>query len=187
MTNGTAKQQLQMVRDATAKYLPATTELQLGGQSVKVQDLLTSLDGALATFAAADAAQAALKQTQSDRTQKLAAARALVGQLKAYLVVTWGKGNPQLGSFGFNGKARKPLTSEQKTLMKAKAALTRKARGTMSAKQKLGITVQGTPGLVLVAADGTPMPGVLKGPSAPALTPATTQLPQPTIPAPSGK
>ena len=179
MTNGTAMQQqrLQMVRDATAKVLPATTELQLGGQSVKVSDLLTSLDGALATFAPVDAAKATLKQTQSDRTQKVAAAHEQVAQLKAYLVATWGKGSPQLAPFGFTPKARTPLTSEQKALKAAKATLTRTARGTTSAKQKLGITVQGKPGLVLMAADGTPMPGVLKGPSAPALTPATTTTP----------
>ena len=110
MTNGNAMQQqrLQMVRDATAKVLPATTELQLDGQSVKVSDFLTSLDSALATFAATNAAKAALKQTQSDRTQKLAAAQALVGYLKTYLVLTWGKGSPQLAPFGFTPKARTP-------------------------------------------------------------------------------
>jgi hypothetical protein len=175
MTNGNAmrQQRLQMVRDAVAKNLPATTELQLGGQSVKVSDLLTSLDSALATFAPVDSAKSALKQTQSDRTQKVASAQDLVGQLKAYLVATWGKGSPQLAPFGFTPKGRKPLTSEQQALKAAKAKLTRKARGTKGSKQKLGITAQGSPGLVLMAADGTPMPGVLKGPSAPALTPAT--------------
>jgi hypothetical protein len=176
MSNGNAMQQqrLQMVRDATAKVLPATTELQLDGQSVKVSDFLTSLDSALATFAATNAAKAALKQTQSDRTQKIASVEAQVGYLKTYLVSLWGKGSPQLAPFGFTPKARTPLTSEQKALKAAKAALTRKARGTKGSKQKLGVTVQGQPGLVLMAADGTPMPGVLKGPTAPALKPATT-------------
>jgi hypothetical protein len=171
MTNGTAMQQqrLQTVRDATAKDLPATSVLQLGGQSVKVSDLLTSLDGALATFPAADAARAALKQSQSDRTQKVAAAQALVGQLKAYLIATWGKGSPQLASFGFTPKARTSLTSEQKALKAAKAKLTRTARGTKGSKQKLAVTAQGQPGLVLVSATGEPMPGVLSGPSAPGI------------------
>jgi hypothetical protein len=188
MTNGKAMQQqrLQMVRDATAKVLPATTDLQLGGQSVKVSDLLTSLDGALSTFAPVDAAKAALKQTQSDRTQKVAAAHEQVAQLKAYLIATWGKGSPQLAPFGFTPKARTSLTSEQLALKAAKAKLTRTARGTKGSKQKLGITVQGQPGLVLMAADGTPMPGVLKGPSAPALTPATTQPAQAAAPVASG-
>jgi len=180
MSNGNAMQQqrLQMVRDATAKALPATTELQLDGQSVKVSDFLTSLDSALATFAATNAAKAALKQTQSDRTQQIASVEAQVGYLKTYLVSLWGKGSPQLAPFGFTAKARKPLSSEQKALKAAKAKLTRNVRGTKGSKQKLGVTVQGQPGLVLMAADGTPMPGVLKGPTAPApvtsATPATT-------------
>ncbi len=184
MTNGKAMQQqrLQMVRDATAKVLPATTELQLNGQSVKVSDFLTSLDNALATFAATNAAKAALKQAQSDRTQKVAPVELQVAYLKTYLVSIWGKGSPQLASFGFTPKARTPLTSQQLALKAAKAKLTRNVRGTKGSKQKLGVTVQGQPGLVLVAADGTPMPGVLKGPTAPAATPATT----PSTPAASG-
>ncbi len=184
MTNGTAMQQqrLQMVRDAAAKDLPATSVLQLDGQSVKVSDFLTSLDSALATFAAANAAKAALKQSQADRTQKVASVEAQVGYLKTYLVSLWGKGSPQLAPFGFTPKGRTPLSGEQIALKAAKAKLTRKARGTLGSKQKLGVTVQGQPGLVLIAADGTPVPGVLKGPTAPALTPATT----PSIPAASG-
>lgn len=179
MTNGTAMQQqrLQTVRDAVAKDLPATTVLQLGGQSVKVSDFLTSLDSALATFAATNAAKAALKQSQSDRTQKVASVEAQVGYLKTYLVSLWGKGSPQLATFGFTPKARKPLSGEQTALKAAKAQLTRKIRGTLGSKQKLGVTVQGQPGLVLMAADGTLVPGVLKGPSAPAQTPATTSTP----------
>ncbi len=180
MTNGNAMQQqrLQMVRDATAKVLPATSALQLNGQSVTVSDFLSSLDSALATFAATNAAKAALKQTQSDRTQKVASVEAQVGYLKTYLVSLWGEGSPQLAPFGFTPKARTPLTSEQKALKTAKAKLTRNVRGTKGSKQKLGVTVQGQPGLVLMAADGTPMLGVLKGPTAPApvasVTPATT-------------
>ena len=76
MANGIAIQQqkLQQVRDAAAKYLPATTVLQLGGQSVKVPDLLTVLDNALATYPSTTEAKSTLKQAQADRTQKVAAA-----------------------------------------------------------------------------------------------------------------
>ena len=171
MANGNAMQQqkLQQVRDAAAKYLPATSVLQLSGQSVKVPDMLSVLDAALATYAPVTAARSALKQTQGDRTQKVAAAHQEVAELKAYLLATWGKGNPQLAPFGFEPKARTPLTSESNTLKAAKAKLTRTARGTKGSQQKLEVTAQGQPGLVLVDASGTPMPGVLKGPSAPGL------------------
>jgi hypothetical protein len=188
MTNGNAMQQqkLQTVRNATAAALPATSVLNLDGQSVKISDLLTILDSALATFPALDAAKAGLKQAQSDRTQKVASAEALVGFLKTYLVLNWGKGSPQLAPFGFTPKARTPLTSEQMTLKAAKAKLTRTVRGTKSSKQKLGVTVQGQPGLVLVDATGTPMPGVLKGPTAPGVTAAATAQATPSG-TPSGK
>ena len=186
MANGNAMQQqkLQQVRDAAAKYLPATAELQLSGQSVKVPDMLSVLDAALATYAPVTAARSTLKQAQADRTQKVAAARQEVAQLKAYLLVAWGKDSQQLAAFGFEPKARTPLTSAESTLKAAKAVLTRKARGTKGSQQKLEVTAQGQPGLVLVDASGTPMPGVLKGPSAPGLTNVTATAPSST---PSGK
>ena len=94
MANGIAIQQqkLQQVRDAAAKYLPATTVLQLGGQSVKVPDLLTVLDNALATYPSTTEAKSTLKQAQADRTQKVAAAHLEMAQLKAYLLATGAKG-----------------------------------------------------------------------------------------------
>ncbi len=186
MANGNAMQQqrFQQVRDAAAKYLPATAEVLLDGKSVKVPDMLSVLDAALATYAPATEARSALKQTQDDRTQKVAAARQEVVQLKAYLLTAWGKGSPQLAAFGFEPKARTPLTSEDSALKAAKAKLTRKARGTKGSQQKLEVTTQGQPGLVLVDASGTPMPGVVKGPSAPGLTTAAATAPSST---PSGK
>jgi hypothetical protein len=190
MANGIAMQQqkLQQVRDAAAKYLPATAELQLAGQSVKVPDLLSVLDAALASYAPATAARSALKQAQTDRTQKVASAHQEVAQLKAYLLATWGKGNPQLAPFGFEPRARTPLTSEQLALKTAKAKLTRTARGTKGSKQKLAVTAQGRPGLVLVSASGTPMPGVLKGPTAPGSGNApATQVLAPVVSGPAEK
>jgi len=178
-TTGTAtvQQRLQQVRDATAKYLPATTDLLLGGQSVKVSDFLTGLDSALASLALVNEAKTGLVQARGDRKQKIAGAREQVAQLKTYLLATWGKGNPQLASFGFAPKPRTPLSSEQQALKTANATLTRKARGTKGSKQKLEVTTQGKPGLVLVDADGTPMPGVLKGPTAPGLPAEPTVAP----------
>jgi hypothetical protein len=175
MKNGqaTAQQKLQQVRDAAATYLPATSDLQLAGQSVKVPDLLAVLDGALATFAPVNAAKVAVTQAQTARTQKVAAAEQEVAQLKGYLIGIWGKGSPQLAPFGFAAKVKVQPTSEQQALRAAKAKLTRQARGTKGTKQKLGVTAQGQPGLLLVNPDGTPVPGVMKGPSAPGIPPVT--------------
>jgi len=170
-TIGTAQlqQQLQQVRDATAKYLPTGNDLMLEGQSVKVSDILSALDATLGSLAQVTEARAALQQALDARTQKTAATARLLGQLKAYLRATCGKASPQLGSFGFTLKPRTPLTSEQRALRAAKARLTRKARGTLGPKQKLEITADGRPGLLLVDASGTPIPGVLTGPTAPGL------------------
>jgi hypothetical protein len=159
------QQEIKRVRDAAAKHLSG--DLHLDGATVQVADLLAELDAALAKFPAARAAQAALRQAKAQRSQAIASMRARMGDLKTYLRATLSKTDPRLAAFGFVPKVRRPLTSAEKTLKAAKAQLTRNARGTKGSKQKREITAEGQPGLLLVGADGMPMPGVLKGPTPP--------------------
>jgi predicted ATPase with chaperone activity len=153
------------IRDAVAKHLSG--EVILDGVTVKVADLLAEIDTALAKFPAAIAAQAALRQARAQRIEAIASIRARIGDLKSYCRAYLASTDPRLAAFGFEQKVRRPLTSQEKTIKAAKARLTRNVRGTKGAKQKREITAAGKPGLLLVGADGTPMPDVLKGPTPP--------------------
>jgi hypothetical protein len=159
------QQEFRRVRDAAAKHLSGN--ILLDGATVKVADLLAEIDAALATFSAVLEAQAVLRKAQADRTQAVASVWQRVLDLKLSLQTTFARTDPRVAEFGLQTKARKPLTSEQKTLKTAKLRLTRKVRGTKGSRQKQEITAEGKPGLLLVGPDGTPMPDVLKGPTPP--------------------
>jgi hypothetical protein len=163
------QREIQRVRNAVAEHLSG--ELRIGGVTLTTADLLGELDSALAKFPVAVVAQAALRQARAERTRAIASMRERVSDLRMYLLATFGSADPRLAAFGFEPKVRRPLTSEQRTLKAARARLTRKVRGTKGPRQRREITAEGRPGLLLVAADGTPLPGVLKGPTAPKAAP----------------
>lgn len=110
-----------------------------------------------------------------------AQATVVVRELKAMVIATYGSGSQKLADFGFNAVVRTPLTPAQKVERAAKAAATRKARGTMGAKQKKAIT-GATAAAASPPASPTPAPApAVTPPAAPA--PAPAQPPAPPAPA----
>jgi hypothetical protein len=99
----------------------------------------------------------------------------VVRGLRQYVINAYGEQSPLLADFGFAPPKQATLTPEQKVARAAKAAATRKARGTMGkvAKQKVKGTVP-----VTVAAPTAPVPA----PAAPAPV-TTTAAPAVTVPA----
>ena len=173
------QQRLQQVRDAAVKYLPATSTLTVDGHKVTVPDVLKVLDASLAAFVAEQAAKATLTTAKADRRQQQLLGAQEITALKVAVTAELGSTSPLLVPFGFAKKPRVPLTAQQKVLRAAKAKLTRQARGTKGSKQKLAVTSQGSAGLVLVQPDGTPLVGVLNGPTAPvAPSPKPVSAPQ---------
>jgi hypothetical protein len=87
-----------------------------------------------------DAAHAAYKGTLAEERSKGPALMAFFDAFVSYVEAAF-RGQPEaLADFGLQPKKpRKPLTAEQQAAAKAKGAATRKARGTMSKKQKLAI------------------------------------------------
>ena len=80
----------------------------------------------------------------------------------------FGAGSPQLVDFGITPKkARPPRTAAEKAVSSALATQTRTVRGPTSKKARAAVTTQGKPGLVLVSATGTPIPGGIAGPTPP--------------------
>ena len=107
-----------------------------------------------------------------------AQAAAVVRELKAMVIATYGSGSQKLADFGFNPVVRTPLTPAEKVARAAKAAATRKARGTMGSQQKKLVT--GATAAAAASATPTPAPAATP-PAAPAPVPA--QPPAPPAPA----
>jgi hypothetical protein len=135
--------------------LPVATILSLDGVALTQPQIDAKLKAYIATMAAVDAAfqqyQAALVARRGMQLE----ARDFVLRLKGAVVAHLGSQNPQLAAFGFVPAKPLPVkTAAQNVLTAAKAQLTRKARGTMSKKQKLAIQpMEGKPA-VQIGGDG---------------------------------
>ncbi len=109
----------------------------------------------------------------------------LMRELKNLVIATFGPTSPKLADFGFKATVRTPLTPAQKVARAAKAAATRKARGTLGKKQKAlitGVTAAAAAAAASATAPTTtPAPAPAPAPAAPA--PVTPQAPAPAAPA----
>ncbi len=148
------------------QLIPAKSTLVVKGATMTQAQVVSALQAVIAYYAAVRNQKAAMLTALAVRKQQSQAARDLYNQIKAALVAQLGKGNPELGKFGFKvGKTPKPLTSEQKALKAAKARVTRQKRGTKGSAEKAAI-VAATPTLQL-------------GPNGPTLTPNPADVPAP--------
>jgi hypothetical protein len=148
------------------KAMPGgATTFVMGGTSYTQSALLTVLSGAqgiLAAVPAAELAHAAALQAREENADQISA---VIDNTTTALRGGLGSSPTSLASYGVKPyKEPTPLTSEQEVAKTQKAAATRKARGTLSKKQKAAIH-----GTVPVAAPApaptTPTPAVTpKGP-----------------------
>ena len=155
--------------------LPAGTTVTLLGKVLTPQQLAQVFEAALTAFNTVSDAKAAYQGAVQAQETSYQAARPLYLALEKYLQAQFGKGSPILGQFGFSTAQRQTPTAETKAAAAAKAKLTKKAHGTDKGKrQKLAITPGGQGGLVYVEPDGKQVPGVTRGPIAPAGTTPTS-------------
>jgi hypothetical protein len=147
---------------------PATTKLTLNGQTYTPAQIDSVFSAATDAVAAVAPAKAQLQKLVASQEAALKAANQLYLALKKYVESLYGKGSPELASFGFSTALPKAPSSETKALAAAKAKLTRQARGTAGPRQRKTVTTNGSPGLVLVGANGQPIPGITQGPTPPA-------------------
>ncbi len=162
-------QKLSYAATGVNTLFPATTKLTLAGQTYTPAQIATVFTAAGTAVAAVAPAKAQLQKLVASQGAALKAANQLYVALKKYVESTFGKGNPELAAFGFSTALPKQPSSETKALAKAKSKLTRQARGTRGKRQKQAVTANGSPGLVLVGANGQPIPGITQGPTPPAL------------------
>ncbi len=148
------------------QLIPAKSTLLVKGVTMTQAQVVSALQAAIAYYSAVRNQKAAMLTALAAREAQSQAARDLYNQIKAALVAQLGKGNPELGKFGFKvGKAPRLLTSAEKALKAARARVTRKLRGTLGSRMKAAI-VAATPTLQL-------------GPNGPTLTPNPADVPAP--------
>jgi len=162
-------QKLSTAATGVTNEFPATTKLQLAGQTYTPAQIATVFSAAGTAVAAVAPVKAQLQQLITSQGTALKTANQLYIALKKYVEALYGKGSPELAAFGFSTALPRQPSSETKALAKAKAKLTRQARGTLGKRQKQAVTANGSPGLVLVGANGQAIPGITQGPTPPAL------------------
>ncbi len=149
--------------------------LTFGGGSVTatVDQAITNLQEVVDNRAAVVTARANATNAVAAENSKLPALIAFLRALEAFVRLNFGANATVLADFSLEPpKARVPMTAEEKAIAKAKAAATRAARGTTTAKAKKAIkgnvsaTLVVTPAAPAVA---TPEP---VAPAAPAPTKA---------------
>ena len=152
------------------KQFPPKSTVTFAGQTLTPAQLVAVFTTAVSAINAVAPVRAQLRQLVSSQGAANRTARTLYTALKKYCVAFFGKGSPVLADFGFSVAQPRQPSVETKALGKAKAQLTRKARGTDKGKrQKQAVTASGSPGLVLYGPDGKPILGVTRGPTPPGL------------------
>src|SRR3984957_13958364 len=158
----------QALIDGLVKHGATLVTLLVAGSTVQTTDLVTVLKARIAAIKLALTTKATFMAAVAAAHAEIANTAALVSGARQALKIAFAGQIETLGDFGLKPrKARTPLTTEQKAAAKAKAEATRKARGTMGAKQKKAIT-------------GATAPAAT--PAAPA--PAAPEAPPPPTPAP---
>ena len=111
--------------------------LTLGNASVSVASLVQVLTDLVTAMLAANAAQKSAKDALANVVSKAAAAAPVIKGLRKLLGTMFAGSAQALADFGIEPpKARQPMSSDVLAARNAKAAATRKARGTQGPKQK---------------------------------------------------
>jgi hypothetical protein len=134
----TALARVQALIAGTQKLLP-NGQFTFGSTAYTTASLVQALQGLADAFAPVDAAHASVKDSVAALRAMEAKVAPLQRAYRSYLRATFSNA-AELSEFGLPApKASTPLTAEQRIVATAKAAATRKARGTTSKKQKLAV------------------------------------------------
>ena len=138
-TRRTALTRVQALIAGTQKHFP-NESFTLGNTAYTTATLVQALESLAGALVALSAAHASVK----DAGMALRGIEATVGPLvrdyKRFILAAFSTATQTLADFGLQPpKARKPLDSQQRAVATAKRRATRKARGTTSRKQKLGV------------------------------------------------
>jgi hypothetical protein len=123
----------------TKQHFPSST-ITLGNTAYTTASLVELLQSLADAIAATDAAHAATKEAVTASRGASAKVSPVMAAYKRWLLTTYGTAAQTLVDFGVQApKARTPLTTGKLAAAAAKAASTRKARGTVGSKKKLAV------------------------------------------------
>lgn len=152
----------------TTKNIVGKATITVAGTAMTAAQIVAKLAAAPPLYAAVTAARQTLTTALTVWEAALPGLRKFITQYEDALKGTFGVDSPQLQDFGISPKkAPAPRTAAQKAVSSALAKQTKAVRGPTTAKARAKVTTQGTPGLVLVSPDGTPIPGGIQGPTPP--------------------
>jgi hypothetical protein len=148
---GALETELAAVEAGVLKIIPVATSMAIDGSAMSQPQVDAKLKAYLATIQAADAAWQQYQTALVARRNMQLEAHDFFLHLKKAIIAYLGSQNPQLAEFGITpAKPMAARTAAQNVLTAARAGLTRKARGTMSKKQKAAINpMVGTPAVVI--------------------------------------
>jgi hypothetical protein len=156
----------------TKQHFPNANEtLEFAGATYVVASILTSLQTILDLRAAVEQAQATAKAKVAAESSQAPPLLAIMVAYVTFLRSRFGNSVETLDDFGLKPRKRPPpKTAEEKAVAAAKAKATRKARHTMSAKQKKPI--KGNVDAALVVTPMASVPAAEAADGAKAATPA---------------
>ncbi len=131
--------ELQQLVAGTQKNLPATSTVDVNGQELKQADIVAKLQGWIPLYQQVDATNAPYRDAQQALQAAAPAIRQFVGSYRQALRQVFGKGSPLLADFGLSATQQKTPTPATRVLASAKAAATRKARGTLGKQQRKAV------------------------------------------------
>ncbi len=159
-----------LITGMKAQYTNGAATLQIGGETVTVDDAIARLQAIVDNRAAVTLARAAAKVKVADENAKLPALLAFMRALVRFIRAAFGTDANVLASFDLEPpKAPTPMTAEEKAVAAVKREATRKARGTTGPRKKKA--VHGNVTATLVVTPASPEP------PAPAATPEPTATP----------
>jgi hypothetical protein len=134
------RQELQQMLQGWQTVIPSGSTIQSSSGNLTQAAVLEQLQEYLGVYTTLDATVTALKQVRTQAKSQLPEARQYLDVLRVAVANAFGPKSPQLVQFGFQPKKpQKGLTATALAVRAAKAAATRKLRGTMSKKQKAPI------------------------------------------------
>jgi hypothetical protein len=123
----------------TKQHFPSST-ITLGNTAYTTASLVELLQSLADAIAATDTVHAASKEAVSALRASRAKVSPVMAAYKRWILTTFGNAAQTLVDFGVQApKARTPLTTGKLAAAAAKAASTRKARGTVGSKKKLAV------------------------------------------------
>jgi hypothetical protein len=136
------------------------TRLVMRGKRITVKQLQASLKPIIAAADKAEASKLAAAKDLAARDTVIGGKRGHVRDALAAVAGFLGSGHPASTEFGLPSGKRRKRTQAEEAISAALRRQTRKTRGTMGAKQRAAVTVEGSPGLLVVDPSGKPISGV---------------------------